>query len=185
VTALHSIFFFIRALLAVVCATAAIGKASGREQLGVFADSLRNIGPQLFATRLRRQAGATIVVAAEAAACILLVLPATSLAGLALAFALLLAFGAAIANVVRRGATAPCHCFGAEGSPLSSSHLLRNGLLAVIAAAGIAVRLSSGPVSALPDYDGALAVALGLLLGIGITRWDDLVFIATPPRPLP
>ena len=179
---MHSIFFFARALLAVVFATAAIGKASKLEKLGVFADSLRNIGPQLFATRLRRLVGATIVVAAEATVCILLVLP--SLAGLVLALALLVAFGAAIASVLRRGATAPCHCFGAEGSPLSSSHLLRNGLLAVVAAAGIAVRLSTGPVSALPDYDGALAVALGLLLGIGITRWDDLVFVATPPRPL-
>lgn len=181
---MHSIFFFARALLAVVFATAAFGKASNLDQLGAFADSLRNIGPQLFATRLRRLAGATIVVAAEATVCVLLVVPATSLAGLALALVLLLAFGAAIASVLRRGATAPCHCFGAEGSPLSSSHLLRNGLLAVIAAAGIAVRLAGGPVSALPDYDGALAVALGLLLGIGITRWDDLVFIATPPRPL-
>jgi hypothetical protein len=185
VTVFHSIFFFARALLAVVFATAAIGKASKLEKLGVFADSLRNIGPQLFATRLRRVAGATIVVAAEATVCILLVLPVTSLAGLALALVLLLAFGAAIANVLRRGATAPCHCFGAEGSPLSSSHLLRNGLLAAIAAAGIAVRLSGGPVSALPDYDGALAVALGLLLGIGLTRWEDLVFIATPPHPVP
>jgi hypothetical protein len=181
---LHSVFFFARALLAVVFATAVFGKATSLEKLGVFADSLRNIGPQLFATRLRRLAGATIFVAAEAAASVLLVWPAASLAGLVFALALLLAFGAAIANVVRRGATAPCHCFGAEGSPLSSSHLLRNGLLAMIAAAGIAVRLSSGPVSALPDYDCALAVALGLLLGIGITRWDDLVFIATPPRPL-
>src|SRR5205823_4563029 len=93
---LHSIFFFARALLAVVFATAAFGKASNLEKLGVFADSLRNIGPQLLATRLRRLAGATIVVAAEATACILLVVPATSLAGLALALALLLAFGAAI-----------------------------------------------------------------------------------------
>jgi Methylamine utilisation protein MauE len=185
VTVSHSIFFFVRALLAVVFATAAFGKASNLGKLGVFADSLKNIGPQLFATRLRRLAGATIVAAAEATACILLVLPVASLAGLAVALVLLLAFGAAIANVVRRGATAPCHCFGAEGSPLSSSHLLRNGVLAAIAVAGIAVRLSSGAVSALPDYDGALAVALGLLLGIGITRWDDLVFIATPPRPLP
>jgi Methylamine utilisation protein MauE len=184
-TVSHSIFFFVRGLLAVVFATAAFGKAANLGQFGLLADSLEKIGPQLFATRLRRLAGAAGVVAAEATVCILLVVPATSLAGLALALALLLAFGAAIANVLRRGATAPCHCFGAEGSPLSSSHLLRNGLLAAIAAAGIAVRLSGGPVSALPDYDGALAVALGLLLGIGITRWDDLVFIATPPRPLP
>lgn len=180
-TVSHSIFFFVRALLAVVFGTAAFGKAT---QLGVFADSLRNIGPQLFATQLRCLAGATVVVAAEATVCVLLVVPATSVAGLGLALVLLVAFGAAIASVVRRGATAPCHCFGAEGSPLSSSHLLRNGLLAAIAAAGIAVRLAGGPVSALPDYDGALAVALGLLLGIGITRWDDLVFVATPPRPL-
>ena len=180
-TVSHSIFFVVRALLAVVFGTAAFGKAT---QLDVFADSLRNIGPQLFATQFRRLAGATVVVAAEATVCVLLVVPATSLAGLALALVLLLAFGAAIASVVHRGATAPCRCFGAEGSPLSSSHLLRNGLLGVVAAAGIAVRLSGGPVSALPDYHGALAVALGLLLGIGITRWDDLVFVATPPRPL-
>jgi hypothetical protein len=59
------------------------------------------------------------------------------------ALVLLAAFSALLGGAVRRGMTAGCNCFGAARvDPVSGVDLLRNGLLAVLAAAAL---LAPGP----------------------------------------
>lgn len=81
---------------------------------------------------------AVAVPAAELATALLLVLlPGW---GGVLAFALLAAFTANLALVLRSGRVASCACFGgASTEPVSSRHLVRNGvlLLAALAAATV------------------------------------------------
>ena len=177
--------FFARAVLAVVFAVAAFEKGSTLPRIRLFADSLGSIEPRLFSSRVRRLGGATGVALAEAATCVLLIIPSTSLAGLCVALALLLSFGAVIARVLRSGRAARCQCFGAAGTPFSVSHMVRNCIIAAVALIGIVSQVATGPMPALPNYHGALAGGLGLLVGIGMTRWDDLVFVAVFPRAAP
>lgn len=176
------IVFFSRAVLIVVFGTAGLTKLLPFQwqHLRGFAESLADVAPRVLITSRQRLAGATLVAVAETSACLLLVLPWTSVAGLALASILLLCFTVAIASVVRRGASAACNCFGSGGSPLSTSHIARNALLLVAAAAGIATELLARSIPALPGYDSALALGVGLIIGFCLTRWDDLVFIAIP-----
>ena len=51
-----------------------------------------------------------------------------------LAFALLAGFTVFLHDVIRRGVAAPCRCFGAASDrPVGWGHLVRNGLLLVLA----------------------------------------------------
>jgi Methylamine utilisation protein MauE len=183
----HLILFFSRAVLIVAFGTAGLTKLLPFRwrQLPAFANSLEDVAPRVLVTPRQRLAAAALVAVAETSACLLLLLPWTSVPGLILASTLLLCFTVVIATVVRRGATAACNCFGSGGSPLSTSHIARNGLLLVVVAAGIATELLTHGVPALPDYDSALALGLGLIIGFCFTRWDDLVFIAMRSRPTP
>jgi hypothetical protein len=169
-------------VLTVVFGVAALEKGSTLRRIRLFAESLESIEPRLFSTRVRRMGGALSVALAEAGTCILLIISSTSLAGLCVALTLLLSFAAVIGSVLRSGRAAHCHCFGAEGTPFSASHIIRNGILAAVALIGIGSRVATGAMPVLPKYHGALAAAVGLLVGIALTRWDDLVFVAVVPR---
>ncbi|MFC7643690.1 MauE/DoxX family redox-associated membrane protein [Streptosporangium lutulentum] len=90
-------------------------------------------------------AGRPGVFAAELAAVVLLAVPTTAVIGFALSAVLLTGFAAGIAGALRRGERTPCRCFGAAGTRLGPAHLVRNLVLAVIAAVGLAVSLSALP----------------------------------------
>lgn len=93
------------------------------------------------------------------AACLL----AVPRVGAVVALFLLAVFSGLLASAIRSGATAPCNCFGtARAEPVSVADLVRNGLFAALAVAGLATvepRLPS-PLAALA---AAGAFALGAL----------------------
>lgn len=167
-----------RLLLAVVFALAALGKARGRKAFEDFIQTLGNFGfpPSWAGAPL----AATLILAEAASALLLLVGMA---AGYALALALLGGFTLGIAWVLRRGAQVACRCFGASNTPVSAAHLVRNGLLLAITVLGAAGH-GAAPGEPLPAGMSALAGTVGVLAGLFITRWDDLVFLFRGPAPM-
>jgi methylamine utilization protein MauE len=166
-----------RLLLVTVFATAVAGKISSRAAWTAFVDSLDRmdaVGPRL----LRPAAWASL--AAEIAISLLLVLPghAYAAAGFVVAIGLLGAFTVAIASAIRRGKTAPCRCFGASVTPLGRSHVLRNSALVVLAAVGLTAALRGGPVDLAP---AVVAAATGVVVGLLVTRLDDLLALFRTP----
>ncbi|WP_405656475.1 MauE/DoxX family redox-associated membrane protein [Streptomyces sp. RK9] len=124
---------------------------------------------------------ALTVIAGEAAVCVLLAVPArgATTAGLLVAAALLTAFTVGIAAALRRGATAPCRCFGASSTPLGTPHLVRNAVLCALALAGA---LGAPTAADAPPGGGLVAGVAGLVAGALVTQLDHLLALF---RPLP
>ncbi|ALC23833.1 MauE/DoxX family redox-associated membrane protein [Streptomyces pristinaespiralis] len=168
-----------RLLLVLVFAAAAAGKSWRRGSFDAFVSSLAAL--RLFPRRLSAAVAVTTVVA-EAVTVVLLAVPATAGAGFALAILLLTAFVAGILAARQGGRQVPCRCFGATGTPLGMPHVIRNALLAVVAAVGlVALTASSSPGSVHP---GGLAIA-GVTAAAGsllVVRMDDLLALVPLPR---
>jgi hypothetical protein len=167
-----------RALLGVVFAVAVVGKARSRAAFKAFVDSLAAFG---WLPAGRRRLVAIMVVVVEAITVVLVAVPVTAAAGLALAGGTLAAFTASAWRQARIGRPVRCRCFGTDGGEFGSAQLVRNGLLLATAIVGLvaAALAGTGPV-AVPG--AALAVALGALAGLLVTRWDDLAFVFGPVR---
>jgi hypothetical protein len=170
----------VRYLLGTVFLTSFLGKAAGRVAYDGFVASLR-------ATRLLpglTGVMAPALVTAELAVCALLVVPAApgvAVAGLVAAASLLVGLTAGVTLVVRRGVTAPCHCFGASATVLGRRHIARNGAVAALAVAGA---VAATDLRAHPG--GAVLAALGgVVLGALVVRLDDVLelFRSTPHAP--
>ncbi|MFC9266279.1 MauE/DoxX family redox-associated membrane protein [Streptomyces zhihengii] len=170
----------VRYLLGTVFLTSFLGKTAGRAAYAGFVASLR-------ATRLLpglTGVMAPALVTAELAVCALLVVPtapAVTVAGLVAAASLLAGLTAGVTLVVRRGVTAPCHCFSASATVLGRRHIARNGALAALAVAGA---VAATDLRAHPG--GAVLAALGgLVLGALVVRLDDVLelFRSTPHAP--
>ncbi len=122
-----------------------------------------------------RGAGAVTVLLplVELAAAVLLMIPATAVAGAALACLLLVIFTLAVARLLLRGERPPCRCFGQVSSdPIGAGTLVRNLLLLAVGVVGL-VQASGGvrltPVKAGERLGGAGIVAIvGLLLVVGL-----------------
>jgi hypothetical protein len=158
----------IRTALAAVFAIAAASKLRSRAAFDDFVDTLPELGPPSLAT----VAGAA-VVALELAAPVLLL--ASPRAGLVLVMALLGGFTAVMVVTLRTGGSMTCRCFGASEQPIGAGHVVRNALL--IAAAAGAAWLGVGDPSHPGGAEVGVAMALGAISGVLITRWDDLAFI--------
>lgn len=171
---MHSLDLACRLALAAVFAVAAGGKLRDRAARARFVTALGDFG--LPRALVGVTLATTIALAELAAAGSMLGLPR---AGYPLALALLACFTAAIAAVVRRGATTACRCFGATDAPVGPSHLARNAVLATIAVVGVFAHLTApgGIASGAPEI---AAGALGALIGLALTRWDDLAFLLVP-----
>jgi hypothetical protein len=161
---------FARVLLVVVFGSAVAGKVRSRQGFAGFRDSVAAIAPGWLP--VGPVSGGVLV--GEAATVVLLAAPGTRLAGYALAAVLLAVFCAGIARVVHRRQTVRCQCFGAGGTALGRGHLVRNGLLVAVAAAGA---LDTTSVSAPVALTAATA---GALLGLVTTRWEDVTFLLVP-----
>ncbi|WP_063762666.1 MauE/DoxX family redox-associated membrane protein [Streptomyces sp. NRRL S-1448] len=167
--------------LAVVFGAAALGKLRSRAAFSRFAQSLTTW--DLLPAGWVRPC-AVLVAASEVA--VLLLLLASPLAvpagrvGFVLAAGLLLAFTAGAALMVVRGVRAVCRCFGASGSPMGRLHVLRNGVLTLIAAGGV---LGSSGIAAVAPAYGAVAVAGGAVVGALVTRLEDLAALFRPSLP--
>lgn len=162
---------FARALLAVVFLAAVVGKARSRQAFAEFRDSVAAIGPRW----LPAGPAVAAIVVGEATTVVLLAVPGTRLVGHALAAVLLILFCAGIARAVMARQSIRCQCFGAGGGLLGPRHLVRNGLLIAVAAAGAL----AGDV---PTSAPAMLVALvaGAFLGLLTTRWEDVAFLLVP-----
>jgi hypothetical protein len=102
---------------------------------------------------------------------------AESALGLAAGLSAVLAAGVAV--VVRRGAIAPCACFGARASrPLGTVHVIRNTCLLFV----LLVGLGCGPLAEAKAAPAGSAVALaaGLIAALAFIRWDDLAYLLAP-----
>jgi hypothetical protein len=106
---------------------------------------------------------------------------AITVAALALGGAALLTsvLAAGIVAVIRRGTRARCACFGAaSGRALGMPHLARNIGLLVLLAVGLAGdQATHGRPT--PATIAAAAVA-GVVMGLLVTHFDDLIMLFTP-----
>jgi hypothetical protein len=157
--------------IGVVFAVAAVSKV---RDFGGFADGLRRMG--LLPPKLVRPVAAT-VVAGEIATVLLLAIPGTLAIGFACAAVLLAGFTVTIVLALRRASAAACRCFGASERPLSQVHVVRNALLLVIVACGLA---GSGQVGSVVLAGAAVAGAAGLATATALIALDDIVDLFAP-----
>ncbi|GII63515.1 methylamine utilization protein MauE [Sphaerisporangium krabiense] len=166
-----------RVLLAVVFVAAAATKVRGRRDLEEFRAAVRGFG----VTARWSSAVAGVVIALESAAAAAMLVDAVAPAGLGLAAGLLAAFTAAIVSALRKGTPANCRCFGASARPLGTRHVVRNGILLLVAVAGAVttagVRVTADARELAPSVlAGFVAVVLALL----VIAYDDLASLAHP-----
>ncbi|GGQ75136.1 MauE/DoxX family redox-associated membrane protein [Couchioplanes azureus] len=162
----------VRVLLVLVFATAVAGKA-GPARFAAFAGSLRGIP----LARQRPRAAAFGVVAAETGTVALLCAPGTARVGLVAAAALALLLAAGVAGALRTGVQAACRCFGAAAEPLRWHHVVRNLVLATLAAAAAAV----GHTTAAHPAGIALAAGVAAVLALVVIRFDDIAAVFRAP----
>ncbi|MBW8805290.1 MAG: hypothetical protein JF587_15795 [Catenulisporales bacterium] len=113
---------------------------------------------------------AQLTIALETVIAVLLLTPWAPVA-FALAALVLAGFAVATAVVVRRGTQARCLCFGASPAVLGRRHVVRDGALAAVAAAGIGL---GG--AALPPAAGiAVAGAAGCSLALAVVLLDEFL----------
>jgi Methylamine utilisation protein MauE len=151
-------------LIALVFVASAVSKMRDFDGFARSLPALAPVGPVLVRPL------AMVVVVAEAATPVLLVIPPVTSYGFALGFVLLAAFTGAIAVAVRRGRHAPCRCFGVSSTPVGPRHLVRNTALSSMAALG-----GLAPQQIPPPAGLAVAAAAGLIGAILIVSFDDIV----------
>lgn len=160
----------IRTALGAVFAIAAASKLRRRAAFDDFVDTLPQLGPLSLPA-----VGAAVVTLELAVPVLLLAWPP---AGLVLVMALLGGFTAVMVKTLRAGAPLTCRCFGASAQPIGPGHVVRNALLlAAAAVAAVAVWLGDGAAPPSDPATAAIALALGAIAGLLITRWDDLAFV--------
>lgn len=94
---------------------------------------------------------------------------------------LAMAFAVAILAAIRRGDRAPCNCFGASARPVGRVHVVRNAVLIIVAALGLAADAAeAGPVG---PAGGFAAVIAGGVLAALVVRADDLAELFGPVAP--
>ena len=119
-----------------------------------------------------------LVVGVELAVAVLVALPPTVGAGLALAAGMLVVFSLAIWSALRRGVAVTCRCFGWSDAPVSRAHLWRNGALVAVAVTGLAARQAAAGVA--PHPAGvAVSLAAALVLIVVVTFADDLAWLVS------
>jgi hypothetical protein len=101
-----------------------------------------------------------------------------AVATLVLAGLLLAALTTGIALALRRGTAATCACFGARQRPLNGGHLVRNSVLLLAVAGGLAV--AAGADRPFDPAGVLLGVAAGALAGLVVVQLDDLIELFAP-----
>lgn len=168
-----------RAVLCAVFAVSVLSKVRSRAAWQAYARWLAAIG-----VRPRRRSGfAGWLAGAEAAVALAVIIPVTATVGQLAGLLLSLALTAGLAAAVRAGARQPCYCFGRSLDPLGWPDVARNGVLAVLAVAGVAAALAATPVAASQRPGGtetALAVLTGLALALLIIFSRELAALIRP-----
>jgi hypothetical protein len=170
-----------RLVIGIVLTISAFSKLRSPGSFRAFARWLASL--PIPGTSARPTAG--LLIAAETTIVLLLVPARTATVGLALAALVFAVFSGGIWAVVRRGATAPCRCFGTSFVPLGRAHVLRNIVLCLIAVTGAA---GSGR-TAMPPAGIILTVAVAAAAAVPVLFLDDLLALIRPAasthQPLP
>lgn len=161
---METLVLVLRVVLALVFATAGVGKLLDREGS---AKALRDFG---LGDGVARIGGTALPIAELAVALGLLFPPTVTIAAIG-AIVLLLAFIAGISRALIQGIEADCHCFGQiHSAPAGPSTLARNGVLAAL---GVVV-LAGGPGPAFDTWirdrsdTELVAVGVGLVALAGL-----------------
>ena len=160
-----------RTILIIVFVFAVFGKARSYDAFVGFTQSLA----PLVKRKNMIVPVASLVVAAEIAALVLLLRGRWQ--GHLLAAALLVVLTCGVAASLHRNLPMTCRCFGKNGE-LRWHHLVRNGVLLIAAVLGCFARFSAQPEGI--GQAAGLDVAAGLVIGLAITRWDELAFLIAP-----
>ncbi|MBL1082292.1 hypothetical protein JK359_09900 [Streptomyces actinomycinicus] len=165
-----------RVLLGLVFLCSVAGKVRSAEAYRAFRVSVARLAPPL---RRRTKAVAPLVITAEAAVLMALVLPASVKVGFAAAACLLAGFSMALIGVLRRKESAACHCFGGS-EPVAPRHVVRNVLLIGVALAGLAGRPATAGAAVGSSAGLLLAVGVGALLALFTVALDTLAHLFGP-----
>jgi hypothetical protein len=164
---------FGRVLLAATLVVAAVGKLRSRTAFAVFAETLSDLG---WRSQRWRLLAAALLPAAELGSAVLLAVPASRMWGYVAALVLLLSMTVIGAAMLRRGRRLRCRCFGRAEENMGVSTLIRNLVLVLAGAFGLASALGSagrpGPAAA-----QVLGVGAGLLGAVVIVYWADLGYL--------
>lgn len=166
----------IRVMLIALLGTSSLSKVAGK---GAFARFTAWVSA-LPMPRTRRPALiAAAFPLAEAAALILLAIPASVQAGLLCSALLLLVFATGTTFIVRMNADVPCMCFGSSATPMTAWHAIRDWLLCAAAAVGAGL--------AVPPPDGTprvlTGVGAGLVLAMLVLFAEDLTVLWASTEP--
>lgn len=165
-----------RAGLGLVFVASAFGKVRNGAAFQAFRAGLatmRVVPPSLVAS------AAAATVAVEFAVPVLLSWAPTARFGLLLAGAAVCAFSGAIMVVLRAGTAAACPCFGRPSMRFGYRHLVRNGILLVLAGTGY---LTGSRTDDITLGGVVLAVTLAFVLATLIVSFDEItdVLVVSP-----
>lgn len=157
-----------RLVFGVVFAVSLLSKTRSRGRYAEFVAAVPGLAPGL-PVRL----AAPAVIAGEAAVTVAMVIPGTAVYGFAVAALLLIAFTAGIVQAIRRQQSVSCQCFGASAAPVGPAHVVRNGFLLLVAAAGLLGALGAGQA---PPSPGVLvsAVLTGAVAAAAVLLTDEI-----------
>jgi hypothetical protein len=156
-----------RGLIGLVFAVAAVTKVRSPSAYREFASWLAALPVPMAANRALPAA----FIAAEVAIVALVAVPVAATAGLLLAAGCLAVMTAGTAVIVKRGARVSCQCFGPSSSPLGARHVVRDGVLLVIAlVAALGTRGSTVTPAGI-----ALSLVAALIGATFLVFSDDLI----------
>jgi hypothetical protein len=159
-----------------IFATSLAAKAYRPAKIAEFAGAVRQLAP-----RVPTSPAVAAVLAGEAAVVLSLLLGAP-VVGLALAAVLVSLFTVTIAGAIRGRRRVACQCFGQSEAPVSTVHIVRNGVILAVTLAGLLAR-PFGPGSS-PGLGSAAIGVLGVAVvaaacTVVIDRFSDL-FVLNP-----
>ncbi|MFG2039137.1 MauE/DoxX family redox-associated membrane protein [Dactylosporangium sp. NPDC048998] len=169
-----------RCLLVLVFAVSSTSKLRDRAAWRRFTESVAGLAP---VQRLATTPTAVAVVAAEVATTLALAIEPTARVGFATAAGILVALTSAVIIAYRRERRVQCACFG-SGSVVGPRHVVRNAILGAVAVAGLLTASGDPGFAVLPPgvhpAGAAIAIVAGLLGGIVMIMFDDLVELFAP-----
>lgn len=167
------VVFFARCTLLLVFVAALGGKLRSRAAWSSFVAATGT----LLSVGRTRVLWAVAAVLTEGAVAVCLLLNDTAYSGLFLALAGLALFLVVVLSGVVRGVETACNCFGAAGSSLSWTHVWRNLMLVVVAAAGCGAATASRTPSMFVGTAYATPIVLSFIAAALFVIWDDMTFL--------
>lgn len=171
--------FACRTALAIVFFAAALSKVRSRAAFARFTASFAALPAiEALPPRWARRAASGVPAAELAAVALVAAAPSTKVA-FGYALGLLTAFSIAIVALLSRGERPSCRCFGAAPASLGWPHVVRNLLIAVPCAVGLALPAAAAPWSLPPWHPAGLTMAVigGCVLALFAVRFDDFIAV--------